>query len=505
LLVAWGCATATPSGTSGEQRAAAWLDAHRDRPPMLRMFLQRMPKGGDIHTHVSGAVYAESYIEWAAADPGLCFDATRGTIARCCPPACPTRPVADALRDGAFYSKLVDALSTRNLAKSPQVGHDQFFASFSRFGEAGSNRAPQMVAELATRAADQNILYLELMTSFRAREARELGARTAYDGDFAATRARLRSARTAGGQDLDDLVKAARADVEALDTAVLRELGCRPDDPPGSCKVARRYLQQITRTLDPGVVFSQLVFAFELARAERRVVGLNLVAPEDDRIALRDYRQQMRMIGWLAEQYPGVNIALHAGELALGLVPPADLRFHIREAVEVGKARRIGHGVAIHYERDAPQLLATMAEREVLVEICLTSNDVILGVKGASHPFPDYLRAGVPVTLASDDEGVSRIDLTNEYVRATETYRLRYEDLKRLSRNSVTYSFLAGPSLWATRALEPVPQCRGDRPGGSPSGGCREFLDGSDKARMQWALERAFEEFEALPWLSGGR
>src|SRR2546425_13099808 len=96
---------ARPPATSHEERAAAWLDANRDRPPMLRMFLQRMPKGGDIHTHLSGAVYAESYIGWAAtSDPRLCFDATTSTITRCCPPACPTRPVADALRDGAFYN-----------------------------------------------------------------------------------------------------------------------------------------------------------------------------------------------------------------------------------------------------------------------------------------------------------------------------------------------------------------------------------------------------------------
>ena len=504
VLVMSGCATASLPGTSNEDRAAAWFDAYRDRPPMLRMFLQRMPKGGDIHTHLSGAVYAESYIGWAASDPTLCFDGKTSTITRCCPPACPTRPVADALRDGAFYSALVDALSTRNLAKSSQPAHDQFFGAFSRFGEAGTNRAPQMIAEVAARAADQHVLYLELMTALRGRDARELGERAAYDGDFAASRQRLRAARTDRGQGLDDLVKAASVDLDGLETAVSSVLGCRPNDPPVACRVVRRYLQQAIRTFEPGSVFAQLVFAFELARADRRVVGINIVAPEDDRVALRDYSLHMRMVGWLAEQYPGVNVALHAGELALGLVPPADLRFHIREAVEVGKARRIGHGVAIHYERDAPQLMATMAQRDVLVEICLTSNDVILGVKGPQHPFPDYLKAGVPVTLASDDEGVSRIDLTNEYVRAAETYRLRYRDLKQLTRNSLTYSFLAGSSVWRSRAtLETVPECSGDRPGGPPSPRCQAFLDGSDKAKIQWALEAAFDEFERLPWLAG--
>jgi adenosine deaminase/adenosine deaminase CECR1 len=467
------------------------------------MFLQRMPKGGDIHTHLSGAVYAESYIGWAASDPTLCFDTTTSTITRCCPPSCPTRPVADALRDGAFYNALVNALSTRNLSKSQPTGHDQFFGAFARFGEASANRAPQMIAELAARAADQHVLYLELMLSLRGREARELGAQAAFDGDFAATRGRLRAVRTTDGQGLDDLVKLAVADLDALERGVSSTLGCGRGDPPPPCRVVRRYLQQTVRTLDPAIVFAQLVFAFELARADGRVVGINLVAPEDDRVARRDYGVHMRMVGWLAEQYPGVGVALHAGELALGLVPPEDLRSHIREAVEVGRARRIGHGVAIHHERDAMPLLAAMAQREVLVEICLTSNDVILGVKGAQHPFPDYLRAGVPVALASDDEGVSRIDLTNEYVRAAETYGLGYRALKQLARNSVTYSFLAGTGLWSSRSLRTLAgECAGERAGGQPSPRCQAFLDGSDKARMQWELERAFDGFEALPWLA---
>ena len=52
-----------------------------------------------------------------------------------------------------------------------------------------------------------------------------------------------------------------------------------------------------------------------------------------------------------------------------------------------------------------------MAERNVLVEIALTSNDMILGVSGDDHPLPTYLKYGVPVALATDDEGVSRLSL----------------------------------------------------------------------------------------------
>ena len=74
-----------------------------------------------------------------------------------------------------------------------------------------------------------------------------------------------------------------------------------------------------------------------------------------------------------------------------------------------------------------------MAARHVMVEINLTSNDVILGVSGRDHPLPLYRSSGVPVALSTDDEGVSRIDITHEYVRAVQTYGFGYADLKRAS------------------------------------------------------------------------
>ncbi len=149
--------------------------------------------------------------------------------------------------------------------------------------------------------------------------------------------------------------------------------------------------------------------------------------------------------------YPNVHISLHAGELAPGMVPPEGLRSHIRLAVEQGHAERIGHGVDVMYENRPYDLLKEMAAKHVMVEINLTSNDVILGVKGREAPFPIYRRFRVPVALSTDDEGVSRIDLTHEYVRAVETYGLSYADLKQMVRTSIEHSFTPGESLWRDR------------------------------------------------------
>jgi adenosine deaminase len=142
-----------------------------------------------------------------------------------------------------------------------------------------------------------------------------------------------------------------------------------------------------------------------------------------------------------------------------------------------------------------------MAERHVMVEVNLTSNDVILNVKGADHPFMLYRKAGVPVALSTDDEGVSRIDLTHEYVRATDTYPLSYRDLKLMVRTSIEHSFLPGASLWERVTPEKletaVAACRGQLSDESPHGACAALVHGSEKARQEWELERRFHAFEA--------
>ena len=158
------------------------------------------------------------------------------------------------------------------------------------------------------------------------------------------------------------------------------------------------------------------------------------------------------MLDYLHAQYPAVKITLHAGELTDGLVPPETLRFHIRESVRIGHASRIGHGAGVMYEDDPLALLREMASKKVLVEIALSSNDMILGVKGSRHPLRTYLKYGVPVALVTDDAGVSRSTLTLEYRKAVEEQGLDYRTLKRLARNSIAYSFADAVDEGASRA-----------------------------------------------------
>ena len=424
-------------------------------PPKLRAFLRAIPKGADLHSHLGGAIYAESYLRWAA-DDGLCVDVGRLVLVTCeteqlriCgeglppPPLCHREqdlvPVVDAVADRTFRGRLIDALSTRNWRLYERSGHDQFFTTFGALGPAGRGHEVEVLAEAIERAAGQNILYLELMSSPGMATAAALAADMEWNDDLDAMRAELPDA------ELDQIASGVSTYLAGLEADTRRFMGCDDDPSARGCDVTVRYLAQAIRTRPAPQVFAQMVYGFRLAATDPRVVGVNLVAPEDDPIALADYSRHMRAVAYAAAQAPDAGIALHAGELALGLVPPEELTFHIREAVEVAGAHRIGHGTDVMHEDNPYQLLAEMRERGVAVEIILTSSEVILGITGDDHPLPIYLEHGVPVVIATDDEGVSRTDLTHEYQRAVTTYDLDYATVKQLSQASLEHSFLAAP------------------------------------------------------------
>src|SRR5207302_521737 len=422
----------------GERRGTLNLEAARTNPLELRNFLKKMPKGADLHNHLSGAVYAESWIR-AAAEDHLCVNLASLSFAK--PQArsekdsnetnCGSGTVAaaHAYEDQHLFDALIDAFSMRGFVPSPGVtGHDHFFDAFAKFGGTDHRHLGEWLDEVAFRANAQNEQYLELM----------------HTPEFAHA------------------------------AAIASQIGWQQ-------------------------VFGQTLLCFETAMSDPRFVGVNFVMPEDGYISMSDYALHMRIIAFLHQFYPKVRLTLHAGELAPGLVPYEGLCCHIRLAVEEAQAERIGHGVDVMYEDRPHELLKEMARKHILVEISLTSNDLILGISGKDHPFPLYRQFGVPVALATDDEGVSRIDLTHEYVRAVQAYGLNYRDLKHIVRTSIEHSFLPGESLWRAHDnfTAVISACGKDSLGNDkPSSSCAAFLESSEKAAQQWELERRFRKFE---------
>jgi adenosine deaminase len=164
----------------------------------------------------------------------------------------------------------------------------------------------------------------------------------------------------------------------------------------------------------------------------------------------------------------------------------------------IAHAERIGHGVDLMHENDPYELLREMVRRNVMVEICLSSNDGILGISGPRHPLATYLKYGVPMALATDDEGVSRSEISREFLRSVEDQGLGYLQLKTMARNSLQFAFIAGGSLWSdSRTFVPVAQCTQDIAMMKlSSSGCGQYVTGSEKAKLQWKLEEEFRAFE---------
>jgi adenosine deaminase len=486
-------AGAQPKATA-EERTAAYLKSVRSQPLPALAFLREMPKGGDLHNHLSGSIYAESWIDFAA-DDGLCVDRTTAVmIAPPCDASCDkftSKPaVSCAYGDHVLYNTMVDGWSMRNWIQGEESGHDHFFATFDKFGLASHNHTAEMIAETAAQAAADHLQLLELMHTADGAQAAQLGAKVGWDDELP----KLRDKLLAGG--LKDVTAATSRKLTEDEGKMRGQLKCGTREAEPGCEVTVRYLYQVLRGLAREQVFAQILLGCELASTDPRFVGLNLVMPEDWYVPMHDFELHMKMLDYLHEIYPKVHISLHAGELAMGLVPPEGLTFHMRESVERGHAERIGHGVDVMNERDPLGLMREMAERNVLVEICLTSNDVILGVKGDDHPLPVYMKYGVPVALATDDEGVSRSDMTHEYLRAVEEYGISYKELKRMARLSLEHSFLPGASLWSdAKSFRVVGACAGPL-GGKPSAACQKFLDGSERATVQWRLEWELEGFE---------
>ncbi|HVK73844.1 MAG TPA: hypothetical protein VM734_11020 [Kofleriaceae bacterium] len=497
-----GCGTPAQCAQVWEDRAAARLDALVDNPGALDAFLKAVPKGGDLHNHLSGAVYAETYLEWARAD-GDCINTTTFAAVYANQCSASTQP---APATGNFYDQIVRAWSMLDFVPGgAETGRDHFFATFGKFGAIAGAHRDDSIADVLSRAADENQLYVETMFNLGTNVG-SLAASTWSGTVTAADLPAFYDLLTASPSFADRLASDVNA-VVAAGSGYKTRLGCAGANPPAACGVGLRFIAQVSRTGANDQIFGQLVSAFEMAAVNPLIVGVNLSSPEDDTRSLNNYELHMAMLDFLHARYTAtgrspLRVTLHAGEVVPRYLPPGSNHdtFHIRRAVEVAHAARIGHGVDILSETGADELLDTMRDRGVLVEICLSSNDQILEVRGAAHPLARYLEHGVPVALATDDQGVSRSSLAGEYARAVRDQGLRYRQLKAMARASLEHAFLPGASLWTSAArAEPVAACAatdtmavGDPPGPA----CAEHLAASERARLQWELERRFLVFE---------
>lgn len=473
--------------SASERATAAYFNSIQTQPKKLSRFLHDMPKGGDLHNHLGGVSMPENMLRYARQD-ALCVNRKNFSVHsnRRCPKQL---SIAQIQKFPILYNQLIDAWSMRHFRPGKESGHDHFFETFIKYLPISMKHRAEMVNEAVERACRENLIYLELMIMPDDNKSGLLGSQMAWNDNLDSLREKLlKSGVIPIVQDISKQLDSYQKPLQTFLNGPGKQL-C-PD-------FKLRYLYQVLREQPRTQVFAQLLTGFEAASRDPRIMGINLVQAEDGKISMRDYCLQMRMIGFLHRHYPKVKISLHAGELVPGLVSMKGLRFHIRQAIENAHANRIGHGVDIRYEDHALQLLQEMAKKQILVEINLSSNAAILNVKGQQHPILLYRQYQVPVALSTDDEGVLRTNLTEQFKIAVRNYHFSYLYLKQLARNSIHYSFLPGASLWqAADYQHPVSYCKNSLSCAQLSSTCQDFLAGNEKADSEWKLEQQFLSFE---------
>ncbi len=502
LLVGVSAGAVSPATLTPEARTAAYLAANAKDASKLTAFLLAIPKGGDLHHHLDGAVYAESYLRYAGED-GDCLDPTFTIVPPPCDPAKGLSPASRALnQDGVsnydYRNLAIDALSSRNYA--PTAGDTSilvhFFHTFGKFYLVINGHWPEMFAEVVHRAAIEHEVYLETMLSPDKNKDIALGTKVGWDPDFDRMRAKLDAAG------MPALVAEGTKNLDDAEAGMRKILKCDTPAPDVGCGLTVRYVAYVLRDMTPEQVFAQVQLGFESAAADPRVVAINPVEPQDDYLPMHDFDLHMRMFAYFHKRYPKIKLSMHAGELFPGVIAPEAMYDNqlIRKTILIGGADRIGHGLDILQEKDAQSTLKLMAQRHILVEDPIYIHELIgPGIKG-EDVITTYLQAGVPVSLATDDEGVDRSSLEQTFARAVQGYHIGYLGLKRMVRDSLEHAFLPGADLWAAPedfahmtaacsgvALAPVPA----RPA------CRALLASSQHAAIEWKEEVAFAAFEA--------
>jgi adenosine deaminase len=434
------------------QTVNSYFESIRNNVAELTAFFSQMPKGGDLHHHFSGSVYAETFLDKAIEKDFFLNETTLDVSEQ--------KPAGESgwtqfsvlKKDGRLFDykeRLLRRWSARDFNETDYPSHRQFFESFDHFGPASRYSMEDGLKELKRRALAENVSYIETML-------RTVPCNKDVS-DLAFLNARLRNyahlpQQTLTNKLLDSLYSVIKSRnvsecAQQFTKGFLEPMhaGLHLDD----SLFTIRYQAFVIRTMDdPVMLFRNIITSFEAADLSPLLVGVNIVAPEHYDIAMQDYQLHMQMFSYCHSRYPDVKYSMHAGELALGLVRPEDLTWHISSAVYDAGAMRIGHGVDLAYEKDSYALLDYMRNKGVPVEINLYSNEFILKVKEDRHPILLYKKFNVPIVISTDDEGVLRTNLVEQYVLLAKRYPgIKYADIKKFVYNSIQYSFIEEPAI----------------------------------------------------------
>ena len=386
----------------------------------LYQFLYALPKGGDLHNHLSGSNFSEWWYELAVdkkINRGYQYY-TKVKINNCSAYGSNMygfspylllfvnlqKSSYDSLSDceKGEYKKLEDLsekeksgwLNSIRLDKKHE-GREEFFQThWQRLKDLAAN--PYILAEMIYKNmqafGQEGLVYLELQEGTRFYKKID---GTLYSPEQVADIFRERIQRK-----------------DAKDTGVT---------------VKMQYY--LLRFIDKAEEDLEWIYRF-VDQNRDLYVGINMVGREDN-----DKGYPLRFLSTLRklrQKIPAINLAIHAGEVD-------EPNHHVKDTLLLG-AKRIGHGVNLITD---PDTMLLMRNNDFLVEINLVSNLLLEYVDQYSeHPFPEYLRTGIPVALSTDDRGMWDSNMTDEYFVAVKEFNLSWSELVSLGRNSLVYSFL---------------------------------------------------------------
>jgi adenosine deaminase CECR1 len=386
----------------------------RATPAQLYAFLYDMPKGGDLHNHAQGANRSE-WIYAVCTDPARNGGESFYARAR-------FADAPDAVDPSARYRTIrrqaYDLLSDRVKGEyvplgSLNAGEKAQWLAAMRLDGTGDGRLeffshiwPRLGGIQSSLPVSTELL-VENMKAFGAEHLSYLETQFGVDGM------------------VDNDGRAIPAD-EAV--AFVKERLSRPD--ALATGVTVRFQRTILRFAPDAERHLEQAYAFVDAHRDLWV-GLNMAGIEEN-----GYGYPSRFLDTfrrMRSRYPTLALSIHAGEMD-------GPDHHVRDTLLLG-ATRIGHGVNLI--RDPDTLLLLQQTRRVLVEINLISNRLLGYVPDLSrHPFPEYLRTGVPVCLNTDDRGMWDSNLTDEYYTAVTLYHLSWSEILAMGRDSLAHSFV---------------------------------------------------------------
>jgi adenosine deaminase len=421
------------------------LENIRPNRSALFGFFSMMPKGGDLHHHYSGSIYTESYIDYVF-QKDLYVNEETLEIAMDISNLPVTvqsewKRLSRVTNKEKLKLRFMRYWSIKDFVKGERSPDEQFFSTFAAFSIPSKDDYIRGLQEIKKRAQNQKLSYIE--TIFITTNTKDIQLQNEVELDSMFLKFQTNEDENKLINELEkiydtylELIKTVANKHTKLVETYYSESKVEDEN------FILRFQNYVARYKQPVDVFIELFASFFSCNESSLISGVNIVAAENGEVSMRDNWLHTMFFKFLESKFPNVKYSIHAGELVSGLVQPEYLGTHIKRSLSLKNLKRIGHAVDIIYDNEFTKTVNLLKQKKIAIEINLTSNEFILGVSNDLHPIEIYFRNGIPIVICTDDEGVLRTSITEQYVLLAHRYKLTYDEIKTVVKNSLTYSNL---------------------------------------------------------------